>query len=91
MTSRFYLSKRMHHRANLLRLHIPLAQRVKCKVSFVFDLVVGVINQLVDMKTKDSQKIGVVCFIAPLICCFLAARGIKLGWPDHKADILPLS
>ena len=74
-----HLSKPMHHRANLFRLCIPFAQRVECKVCFVFDPLDDVIDQFVDMRTKDFREIEVARFITmsakdlPLICCFLAA------------------
>ena len=92
-----HVSMCMHHRAILFELCIPFTQRVKCKVRFVFDLVDGVINQLLDMRTKGFQEIKIACFIArsakdlPPICCFLAVCLIQLGSLDYKADALLLS
>ena len=78
MASCVHLSRCMHHRAILFELRILFTQWVKCKVRFVFDLVDGVIDQLLDIRAKDFQEIKIACFIAksakdlPLICCFLA-------------------
>ena len=56
-----HLSKHMHHRANLFGICIPFAQRLECKVRFIFDPVGGVINQFVDMRIKDFLEIEVAC------------------------------